>query len=314
MTITQPPLGQCSVLGLAFSAKANQVIGGQFGANVAINLYIVSENDYVAFNKTSSCALPASARPLFVETNVVGTHNNYGTTPFPADGTYYFIFIYRNTGFAQLTNNYVTIVLSFPSSLTLVGANSNTLVTSISSISSSQLISTSSISSLSSSSSSIFVATSIASPIASSTEVQSTSSAMPLTTLFLVLAVAIVAAGGLIGVFLFKSRKRNALSGYLTKIDSTYNQYAVDRIECRTQLERLKSDAIEMLKKGKIDEGHFLMLDEKISQYLKDLIQTTAKEPLSGTSVDQAEAMFCKNCGARLASDETLCRKCGTKR
>jgi len=137
---------------------------------------------------------------------------------------------------------------------------------------------------------------------------------MPLTTLFLVLAVAIVAAGGLIGVFLFKSRKRNALSGYLTKIDSTYNQYAVDRIECRTQLERLKSDAIEMLKKGKIDEGHFLMLDEKISQYLKDLIQTTAKEPLSGTSVDQAEAMFCKNCGARLGSDETLCMKCGTKR
>jgi len=98
----------------------------------------------------------------------------------------------------------------------------------------------------------------------------------------------------------------------LTKIDSTYNQYAVDRIECRTQLERLKSDAIEMLKKGKIDEGHFLMLDEKISEYLKDLTQTTAKEPLSGTGGDQA--MFCKNCGAKLASEEKLCRKCGTKR
>jgi len=118
----------------------------------------------------------------------------------------------------------------------------------------------------------------------------------------------------LIGVFLFKKGKRSALSSYLTKIDSTYNQYAVDRIECRTQLERLKSDAIEMLKKGKIDEGHFLMLDEKITQYLKDLTQTTAKERLSGTSGDQAEAMFCKNCGAKLASDEKLCRKCGTKR
>ncbi len=113
---------------------------------------------------------------------------------------------------------------------------------------------------------------------------------------------------------MFKNRKRGALSSYLTKIDSTYNQYAVDRIECRTQLERLKSDAIEMLKTGKIDEGHFLMLDEKITQYLKDLTQTTAKEPLSGTSSDQAEAAFCKNCGARLAPEETLCRKCGTKR
>ena len=110
---------------------------------------------------------------------------------------------------------------------------------------------------------------------------------------------------------MFKNRKRSALSSYLTKIDSTYNRYAVDRIECRNQLERLKSDAIEMLKSGKIDEGHFLMLDEKISQYLKDLKETTAKERLSGTS---SEATFCRNCGARLGSEETLCRKCGTKR
>jgi len=100
----------------------------------------------------------------------------------------------------------------------------------------------------------------------------------------------------------------------LTKIDSTYNQYAVDRIECKTRLEHLKSDAIEMLKKGQINEGHFLMLDEKISQYLKDLSNTTAKEPLSGTGADQPEATFCKNCGTRLAPDEKLCRKCGTKR
>jgi len=113
---------------------------------------------------------------------------------------------------------------------------------------------------------------------------------------------------------MFKNRERHALSSYLTRIDATYNQYAVDRIECRSQLERLKSDAIEMLKTGKIDEGHFLMLDEKISQYLKDITNTTAKERLSGTSGDQAEATFCKNCGARLASEETLCRKCGTKR
>ena len=326
MTIVQPPQGQCSVLPLGFSARTGQVIGGTFGANVAIDLYIVSQKDYVAFNKTSSCAFPASTRPLFVETNVVGTHNSYGTPPIPADGTYYFIFIYRNTGFAQLANNYVIITLTFPSSL----VEGNTIVTTVApptatsqltsiasnvistaSIASSSLSSTLTPSSSSSLASSIFVTTSIASPIASSTETQTSSGAVPVTSLFLVIAVAIVACGGLIGGIIFRSRKRHALSSYLTKIDSTYNQYAVDREECRSQLERLKRDAIDMLKNGKIDEGHFLMLDEKISQYLKDLTNTKQR------SVDQTEsgeATFCKNCGTRLADDEKLCRKCGTKR
>ena len=78
---------------------------------------------------------------------------------------------------------------------------------------------------------------------------------------------------------MFRNRKRTTrtLSSYLAKIDSTYNQYAVDREECRSQLEQLKRDAIEMLNKGKIEEGHFLMLDDKITQYLKDLTQATTK-------------------------------------
>jgi ribosomal protein L40E len=113
---------------------------------------------------------------------------------------------------------------------------------------------------------------------------------------------------------MFRNRKRHALSSYLTKIDSTYNQYAVDREECRSQLERLKRDAIEMLKNGRIDEGHFLMLDEKISQYLKDLTNATAKQRTSADQTESDEATFCKNCGTRLVDDEKLCRKCGTKR
>src|SRR5208337_656608 len=249
--------------------------------------------------------------------------------------------IYRNTGFAQLTNNHVTITLSFPSSLTIIGASSNTIVTTaVSSTSTSQLTSTTSSSLISTTSSissptssEIFVTTSIASPIVPSTEAQPSSSGVPLTTLFLVIAAVIIVGGGFIGGIMFRNRKRNALSSYLTKIDSTYNQYAVDREECRSQLERIKRDAIEMLKNGKIGEGHFLMLDEKISQYLKDLTNTAAKQrPISGTSdvveikfANQTEsgetnqetaqeATFCKNCGTKLASDEKLCRKCGTKR
>ena len=84
-------------------------------------------------------------------------------------------------------------------------------------------------------------------------------------------------AGGLLVRNRRRSTTTRALSSYLEKIDSTYNQYAVDREECRTRLEKLKRDAIEMLDSGKLEEGHFLMLDEKISEYLKDLTQATPK-------------------------------------
>jgi len=124
------------------------------------------------------------------------------------------------------------------------------------------------------------------------------------------------------GATLFRNNKRRTLSNYLARIDSTYNEFAVDREECRTRLETLKSDVIEMLNKGKIDEGYFLMLDEKISEYLKELIQASPKykrtsgtvDDVAGTaapgsSVDQFR--YCSNCGAKLSLDEKVCKKCG---
>ena len=56
------------------------------------------------------------------------------------------------------------------------------------------------------------------------------------------------------------------------KIDSTYNRYAVNHEECKIQLTHMKDDVLQMLKKGKIDETPFAILDGKITQYLKDLI------------------------------------------
>ena len=111
-------------------------------------------------------------------------------------------------------------------------------------------------------------------------------SEMSLTSLLLIVGVVVIGGGAFAGVMLLRTRKSgtSTLSSYLAKIDSTYNQYAVDREECRIQLEQLKRDAIEMLDKRKIEEGHFLMLDEKITQYLKDLTQASAKpERTAGT-------------------------------
>jgi ribosomal protein L40E/peptidoglycan hydrolase CwlO-like protein len=135
---------------------------------------------------------------------------------------------------------------------------------------------------------------------------------MPLTSLLTVIGVAAVAAGGLSYATLFRNKKRHKLSSYLAKIDSTYNEFAVDREECRTQLERIKSDVLEMLNKRQIDEGHFLMLDEKISAYLNQLAQATPKYKHATTPEAPVQIRYCRSCGAKLLPDEKVCRKCGT--
>ena len=139
----------------------------------------------------------------------------------------------------------------------------------------------------------------------------------------LALGAIVVVVGGLIGVKFLGNRKRRTLSNYLTRIDSTYNEFAVDREDCRTRLERLKRDAIEMLNEGKIDEGHFLMLDEKISEYLKELTKGAPKykratsaddhPPSEGSSMQgTSKVRYCSNCGAKMSSDDKVCKRCGT--
>lgn len=85
-----------------------------------------------------------------------------------------------------------------------------------------------------------------------------------------ILGVAATAGAGFLGWFL-KTRKRRFVSGYLMKIDSTYNQYYVNREECKRRLMNMKEEAIQLLNKGKIDEPHFTLVDSKLTQYLKDL-------------------------------------------
>ncbi len=82
-----------------------------------------------------------------------------------------------------------------------------------------------------------------------------------------------VAATGGAGVFgwFLKTRKRRFVSSYLMKVDSTYNEYSVNREECKKRLAQMKEESIQLLRKGKMDEPHFTLIDNKLNQYLKDL-------------------------------------------
>jgi hypothetical protein len=78
------------------------------------------------------------------------------------------------------------------------------------------------------------------------------------------------AGAGFLGWFL-KTRKRRFVSGYLAKVDSLHSKYSLNREECKKQLSQMKDEIVQLLRKGKIDEAQFTILDNKITQYLQDL-------------------------------------------
>jgi hypothetical protein len=284
MTVTQPGAqGQCSILSLPFSAHAGQRITGTFGSNVAINFYILSAAD---LNGIQNCQLSGSARPIYQSApQTVGHDNQYQSLAFPADGTYYFVFVYVR---GPVEGGTALVELSYPPAVTIMGSTASASISLASTIASATSMSNMPTSTTASTSrppsSSTSASISTMSTTSPTTQPQPASGFTlfgfePFTSLLLVIAVVVIVGGALGGGLFLRTRSSatHTLSSYLAKIDSTYNQYAVDREECRIQLEQLKRDAIEMLNERKIEEGHFLMLDEKITEYLKDLTQASGK-------------------------------------
>ena len=334
MTISQPASqGQCAIVTLGFTARTGEQIMGTFGSDVSVNFYILPPND---LNAIQDCQLNPSVTPIFREENSVGHDNPYRTLSFPTNGTYYFVFTYKR-GLSSLAAGYASVELSFPSSIAILSATGSVSISTTSAVipptstvvsltSTVPQLSTTAVAASSSISASVpsQAAQSTSAMIESTPVSSSTNFGMSSTSLLAVIGVAVVAAGGLGWATLFRNKKRHALSSFLTKIDSTYNEFAVDREDCRTRLEQIKKDVVEMLNKRQIDEGHFLMLDEKISQYQKELNEATPKyrhpsaSEVSGTGSasvsggkSPGQIRNCGNCGATLLSDEKVCKQCG---
>ena len=108
------------MLGLAFSAKTNQVIGGTFGSDTVIDFYILSQNDFNALSQENTCSLPYAANPLFDLTGVWAYNNGYSSSPIPTNGIYYFVFVYHNNGIAELSSGFATVMLTYPPFVTII--------------------------------------------------------------------------------------------------------------------------------------------------------------------------------------------------
>ena len=130
-TINQPSPGHCNEVTIAFFGKAGQEVAGTFGSDASVSFYVLAPSDLTAI-QNPNCRLPQSSRPLYSETNVVGYDNPYRSLPFPADGTYYFVFVLANGGQSQLQSGFANIQLTYPSTTPLMTTQTSptTVVTS----------------------------------------------------------------------------------------------------------------------------------------------------------------------------------------
>ena len=138
VTVGTPPPYQCALLPLEFSAQRGQLVWGYFTADVTMDIYVLSQTDFNAFVQGNTCSLPATAYPLFMQTQVVGSNNAYSATV-PSNGIYYILFVYRNNGINQITSGFATIDLSYPPYITLTQVSASATATTFTSSNSTML-------------------------------------------------------------------------------------------------------------------------------------------------------------------------------
>lgn len=75
---------------------------------------------------------------------------------------------------------------------------------------------------------------------------------------------------GPVGWYLRK-RGRMSLSRRLDSIVSTYRLHSANKEECRSKLAEVREQIIQDLKRGKISEEQFRLLDDTVTDYLEKL-------------------------------------------
>jgi hypothetical protein len=106
-----------------------------------------------------------------------------------------------------------------------------------------------------------------AAPKKSDTDMGSWTFWEPIVTGLTILATFLLALFG----FVKLRKKRNKLRDYLEQIDSTFNEYNENIQICEQELITLRDAIKREVAEGKLEEAHFLILDKKIDDYLKDM-------------------------------------------
>ncbi|MFC1748027.1 hypothetical protein ACFL2V_04400 [Pseudomonadota bacterium] len=89
---------------------------------------------------------------------------------------------------------------------------------------------------------------------------------------FVAIVVTILSGIAAITGFSISSRKkRKSISKYMTEIDNTFSEYKQKTKRCEAELYRLRDLLEERLKKGKIDESTYELLQKRVDKYLGEI-------------------------------------------
>jgi len=107
--------------------------------------------------------------------------------------------------------------------------------------------------------------------------------------IILTIITVIIAATG----FTFASkRKQKSISKYMNQIDDTYSEYKMKAKRCEAELYRLKDIVDNELKSGKIDEGAYKLLMNRIEGYMVDIQKQIVNEKFGGLPASLKDEMF----------------------
>ncbi|MBD3156734.1 hypothetical protein GF369_02800 [Candidatus Peregrinibacteria bacterium] len=87
-------------------------------------------------------------------------------------------------------------------------------------------------------------------------------------------------------------RKQKSIAKYINQIDDTYSEYKMKAKRCEAELYRLKDIVDDQLKSGKIDEGAYQLLINRIEGYMIDVQKQIVNEKFGGLPSSMKDQMF----------------------
>jgi hypothetical protein len=97
---------------------------------------------------------------------------------------------------------------------------------------------------------------------------------------------------GITGYSFATRRKQRSISKYMTQIDNTYSEFKMKSKRCEAELYRLRDIVDEELKSGKLDEGAYQLLMNRIEGYMVEIQKQIVNEKFGGLPENLKNELF----------------------
>jgi len=97
---------------------------------------------------------------------------------------------------------------------------------------------------------------------------------------------------GITGYSFATRKKQRSISKYMNQIDNTYSEFKMKSKRCEAELYRLRDIVDEELKSGKLDEGAYQLLMNRIEGYMVDVQKQIVNEKFGGLPENLKSELF----------------------